>query len=79
MAATKIVINKINNLSENERIFLICDKYLWNATYLNVLYRQNGIENSNFCPVCDQDQLSSFSLKASDFINTIVLKNGNLD
>lgn len=75
MTSTKIVINKVKNLSENEGLFLICDKCLWNATCLNVLYRQKIMQNSNFCPVCNQDRLSSFPLKASDFINTIVTKN----
>jgi len=74
LASTKIVISKVKNLSENGGIFLICGKYLWSATYLNALYRQKAIENSNSCPVCNQDQLSSFPLKASDFINTIVSK-----
>ncbi len=75
MTLTKIVINKVKNLSENEGLFVICDKCLWSATCLNVLYRQRIMENSNFCPVCNQKQLSTFPLKASDFINTIVTKN----
>ena len=74
MASTKFVMNTVKNLSENERIFLICDKCLWNASCINGLYMQRGIENSNFCPVCNHDQLSSFPLKANDFINTVVPK-----
>ena len=75
MASTKIVINKVKNLRGNEGIFLICDKCLWNATCLNASYRQKIMENSNFCPVCNQDQLSSFTLKVGDFINTAISRN----
>ena len=74
MASTKIVIDKVKHLSENEGIFLICDKCLWNATCRNALYKQKIMENGNFCPVCNQDKLSSFPMKASDFINTIIPK-----
>jgi len=74
LASTKIATNKVKHLSENERIFLICDKCLWNATCLDALYIQKVMENSNFCPVCNQDQLSSFPLKSNEFINTNIPK-----
>ena len=66
MASTKIVINKVKNLRGNEGIFLICDKCLWNATCLNASHIQKIRKNSNFCPVCNQDQLSGFTLKVGD-------------
>lgn len=44
--------------------YVICDKCLWRATCLKVLCRQEIKENSKFCPVCNQDQLSGFPLKA---------------
>jgi len=75
LTSTKIVINKVKNSRENEGIFLICDKCLWNATCLNASYRQKIMENSKFCPVCNQDQLSSFPLKVGDFINTTISRN----
>jgi len=75
LASTKILINKVKNLRENEGIFLICDKCLWNATCLNASYRQKILENSNFCPLCNQDQLSIFTLKVGDFISTAIPRN----
>ena len=68
------MINTVKNFSENERIFLICDKCLWSATSINAFYGQKRIGNSNSCPVCKKDQLSRFPLKAKDFKNIIIPK-----
>ena len=74
MASTKIVVNKEKNFDENERIFLICDKCLWNVTCLSVLCKQKVLEISNFCPVCKCDRLSRFPLtnsNSNDFQSSI--------
>ena len=74
MASTKIVVNKVKKFDENERIFLICDKCHWNVTCLSVLCKQKVLEISNFCPVCNYDQLSRFPLtnsNSNDFQSSI--------
>ena len=67
MDSTKIVLSKVKNLDENKRIFLICDKCLWNATYLSASCKQKVLEISNFCPVCNYDRLTRFTLITGDY------------
>jgi hypothetical protein len=60
---------KENNPKTNEKIFLVCDKCMWTVTcldkkYLNELSEISDIQYS--CPVCKEDQLSSFPLTHND-------------
>ena len=66
-ATTKTVINGANPKT-NERIFLLCDKCLWTATCLNKIYLQEITETepSYTCPMCNEDELSSFPISPSD-------------
>ena len=58
-----MVMADANNLKDDEKIFLICDQCLWNATCVNKLHLQHLLGTNYLCPVCKQDQLSSFSVK----------------
>jgi hypothetical protein len=75
LVSTKIVTSEVSNENENEKIFLICHRCLWNVTFLNKLYWQKVLGTSNLCPNCNQDQLSSLPLKTDDYFYTIILKN----
>ena len=68
MAATEMAING-TNAKINERIFLLCDKCLWTVTCLNKKYLEELSEISEAeysCPICNQDQLSSFPVSQND-------------
>ena len=61
-----MMLNNTQNQEYDERIFLICDECLWNATCLNKSWLQKILGTNYLCPVCNQDQLSSFPLKRYD-------------
>jgi hypothetical protein len=68
MAASENVIRE-NSLKANERIFLLCDQCLWTVTCLNKNYLEEFCEISeseHSCPLCNQDQLSSFPVSHND-------------
>ncbi|HKX21424.1 MAG TPA: hypothetical protein VJM74_07110 [Nitrososphaeraceae archaeon] len=54
------VIDHVKNFKDNDNIFLICDQCLWNVTCLNKLYLHDIVGTNSICPVCKQNQLSSF-------------------
>lgn len=65
MAATETAINGTNP-KINERIFLLCDKCLWTVTSLNKIYLQEISQTNYTCPLCHQDELSSFPVSPND-------------
>ena len=68
MVATKSEMDEINP-KINQRIFLLCDRCLWTVTCLNKKYLDELTEISETeytCPVCNQDQLSSFPISPND-------------
>jgi hypothetical protein len=76
MAATENEINEFNP-KINERIFLLCDQCLWTVTCLNKKYLEELSEISETeytCPVCHQDQLSSFPVSLMIRTGTAIQK-----
>jgi hypothetical protein len=68
MIKTETITNQ-DNPKINESIFLVCDRCLWTATCLNKKYLEELSEISETeytCPVCNQDQLSSFPIVPID-------------
>lgn len=68
MVASEPLINKMS-AKVNERIFLICEDCLWAVTCLNKKYLEKLSEISEEyynCPICKQDQLSSFPMTPND-------------
>jgi hypothetical protein len=68
MAAAENAI-KENSLKANQAIFLLCDQCLWTVTCLNKKYLEELSEISETeysCPICNQDQLSSFPVSHND-------------
>ena len=63
---SKTVMADTNDLKDNEKMFLICNQCLWNVTCVNKLHLQELIGTNFLCPVCNQDQMSSFPLKPND-------------
>jgi hypothetical protein len=81
MAATESEINEINP-KINERIFLFCDQCLWTVTTLNKKYLEELSEISETeytCPICNQDELSSFPISPNDSYRYGYSKNRGLD
>lgn len=54
------------NLKSKERIFFLCEECLWSMTSFDKSNAEQVIGNDNVCPVCGQDQLSSFPLMLND-------------
>ena len=68
MATADTLINN-NSPKINERIFLLCDRCLWTSTCINKKYLEELSEISESelsCPVCNQDNLSSFPIAPND-------------
>ena len=81
MAATENEINVLNP-KINERILLLCDQCLWTVTCLNKKYLEELSEISETeynCPVCNQEQLSSFAVSANDSYRYNYSKNRGLE
>jgi len=60
---------KEKNPKNKEKIFFVCDQCMWTVTcldkkYLNELTNNSDIQYS--CPMCKEQQLSSFPLSHSD-------------
>jgi hypothetical protein len=55
-----------NNPKNQERIFFLCEECLWSMTSLDKSHLEEVIGKENTCPMCFQDQLSSFPLMQND-------------
>lgn len=59
----------IEDLKTKERIFMLCDRCLWTATCLNKKYLEelSDISETEYnCPLCKQEELSSFPITQND-------------
>jgi hypothetical protein len=68
MSTSENIISE-NSLKANQSIFLFCDQCLWTVTCLNKKYLEELSEISEAeysCPICNQDQLSSFPVSQND-------------
>ena len=68
MASSENVISE-NSLKANQPIFLFCEQCLWTVTCLNKKYLEELSEISETeysCPICRQDQLSSYPVSHND-------------
>ena len=54
------------NPKSKQRIFLLCEECLWSMTSLNKSHLEDIIGKESTCPMCFQDQLSSFPLVLND-------------
>jgi hypothetical protein len=63
---SKAEIKYENNPKSKERIFFLCEECLWSMTCLNKSHLEEIIGKESTCPVCFQDQLSSFPLVLND-------------
>jgi hypothetical protein len=66
MKFTEMVMSDTKNPKANERIFLLCDHCFWTVTCLDKIYLQEILGKNNRCPLCNQDQLSSFPVMPND-------------
>ena len=65
MATSEEQIYKANPKS-NERIFFLCEDCLWGMTLLGKSHMEEISGKEKMCPLCSQDQLSSFPLRMND-------------
>jgi hypothetical protein len=54
------------NPKSKERIFFLCEECLWTMTSLDKSRLDDIIGKESTCPVCCQDELSSFPLMPND-------------
>ena len=54
------------NPKGKERIFFLCEECLWSVTSLDKSHLEDIIGKERTCPMCFQDQLSSFPLVLND-------------
>ena len=54
------------NPKSKERIFFLCEECLWSMTSLDKSHLEEIIGEESMCPLCFQDQLSSFPLMFND-------------
>ena len=59
-------INYKENPKSKERIFFLCEDCMWSVTSLDRFRIFEVIGEEGICPVCYQDQLSSFPLMLND-------------
>ena len=68
MVETEPLMNTLSH-KIGERIFLSCDQCLWAVTCINKKYLQELSEISEVeysCPICNQDQVSSFPITSNN-------------
>jgi hypothetical protein len=54
------------NPKNKQRIFFLCEECLWSMTSLNKFHLEDIIGKEGTCPMCFQEQLSSFPLVLND-------------
>jgi hypothetical protein len=55
-------MNSKQNPKTNERIFFLCEDCMWSITCLDKSQFFKVVGKDGVCPMCHQDQLSSFPL-----------------
>ena len=76
MVETEPLMNTLSH-KIGERIFLLCDQCLWAVTCINKKYLEELSEISEVeysCPICNQDQLSSFPITSNDNLGIDIQK-----
>ncbi|MDW0183314.1 MAG: hypothetical protein QOK91_09640 [Nitrososphaeraceae archaeon] len=76
MVGTEPLVNTLSH-KIGERIFLLCDQCLWAVTCINKKYLEELSEISEAeysCPICKQDQLSSFPITSSNHLGIDIQK-----
>jgi len=66
----------------DEKIFLLCDQCLWAVTCIDKKYLEELSEISEVeysCPICKQDQLSSFSITSKNAFRYSYSKSNGLE
>jgi hypothetical protein len=66
MKLTERIMSDTKNPKVNERVFLLCDQCFWTVTYLDKTCIQELLGKNSRCPLCNQDQLSSFPVMPND-------------
>ena len=61
-----IRINSGGNPKGKEKIFILCEDCMWSVTSLDKSRLIMAIGKDGICPVCHQDQLSSFPIISTD-------------
>ena len=64
--STNAEIDYKKNPKSKERIFFLCEDCMWSVTSLDKFRIFEVIGEEGICPVCYQDQLSSFPLMLND-------------
>lgn len=59
-------INSKENPKIKERIFILCEDCMWSVTSFDKSRLFKVIGEDGLCPMCCQDQLSSFPLMSDD-------------
>jgi len=81
MVGTEPLMNTLSH-KIGERIFLLCDQCLWAVTCINKKYLEELSEISEVeysCPMCKQDQLSSFPITSNNTFRYRYSKNKGLE
>ena len=76
---TNTGVNHTDNPKRNERIFFLCDHCLWSMTSLDKTHLDDILGKDNLCPICTQDELSSFPLMANDSFTYTRSKNRGVE
>lgn len=63
---TNVELKYEGNPKSKERIFFLCEECLWSMTSLDKSHLGEIIGKESTCPVCFQDELSSFPLMLND-------------
>ena len=66
MKLTERVMSDTKNSKVNERVFLLCHQCFWTVTCLDKTCIQELLGKNSRCPLCNQDQLSSFPVMPND-------------
>lgn len=81
MVGTEPLMNTLSH-KIGERIFLLCDQCLWAVTCINKKYLEELSEISEVeysCPMCKQDQLSSFPITSNNTFRYRYSKNKGVE
>ena len=81
MVGTEPLMNTLSH-KIGERIFLLCDQCRWAVTCINKKYLEELSEISEVeysCPICKQDQLSSFPITSNNTFRYRYSKNKGLE
>jgi len=64
--SSNVEINSNRNPKSKERIFILCEDCMWSVTSLDKSRLFVDAGKNGICPMCHQDQLSSFPLITND-------------